>query len=469
MDALKFDLAYRPPFDWTALCLFLGRRAIGGVETVDGDTYYRALRLDYQGATYAGWISATPSPTEPVLTLWISASLAPALQSVLKRAKHVFDLSCDPETVAAVLGDLATRHPGLRLPGAWDGFELLARAILGQQVTVQAARTFATRLAQIFGEPLAGAPTGLTVTFPSATRMTEVRPEEIQALGVVGSRARALVGAAQAIASKEIVLEPGSDPKRTLVALRRLHGVGDWTAQYVAMRALSWPDAFPATDHGVLRAMDEKDPRRARARAASWAPWRSYAVMHLWQMLEGRCKKERMRMTVYSYIDSPLGRVLLTSDGDSLTGLHLEGQKHEPQPDNDWTRDDALLLFAATATQLAEYFAGTRSSFDLPVAPMGTPFQQEVWRLLQEIPYGARISYGDIAREMGRPQAARAVGAAVGRNPVSIIVPCHRVVGSDGSLTGYAGGLERKTTLLELERRHTQAGSPQTDPPQTGS
>jgi len=174
-------------------------------------------------------------------------------------------------------------------------------------------------------------------------------------------------------------------------------------------------------------------------------------------------------MTVYSYIDSPLGRVLLTSDGDSLTGLHLEGQKHEPQPDNDWTRDDALLLFAATATQLAEYFAGTRSSFDLPVAPMGTPFQQEVWRLLQEIPYGARISYGDIAREMGRPQAARAVGAAVGRNPVSIIVPCHRVVGSDGSLTGYAGGLERKTTLLELERRHTQAGSPQTDPPQTGS
>ena len=157
---------------------------------------------------------------------------------------------------------------------------------------------------------------------------------------------------------------------------------------------------------------------------------------------------------LYSYVDSPLRRVLLTSDGEALTGLYLEGQKYEPRPADDWVRDDALPLFVTTATQLDEYFAGTRSRFELPLAPVGTPFQRQVWLALEELPYGGRVTYGELARRLGRPQAARAVGAAVGRNPVSIIVPCHRVVGSDGALTGYAGGLERKQALLRLEAGH---------------
>ncbi len=156
-------------------------------------------------------------------------------------------------------------------------------------------------------------------------------------------------------------------------------------------------------------------------------------------------------MRLYAYTESPLGRILLTSDGESLTGLHFEGQKYEPQPSEEWTRDDSLLLFRSSAGQIAEYFAGSRTGFDLPLAPGGTPFQARVWQLLQAIPYGGQVSYGTIAREMGRPRAARAVGAAVGRNPISIIIPCHRVVGSTGDLTGYAGGLERKRALLDLE------------------
>jgi methylated-DNA-[protein]-cysteine S-methyltransferase len=161
--------------------------------------------------------------------------------------------------------------------------------------------------------------------------------------------------------------------------------------------------------------------------------------------------------TAYTYTASPLGRILLTCDGSSLTGLYLAGQKYEPQPENDWTRDDPLPLFVATAAQLAEYFAGSRTRFDLPLAPTGTPFQQQVWRRLEAIPYGTLISYGTIARELGKPKATRAVGAAVGRNPISIIIPCHRVVGSNGTLTGYAGGIERKEALLRLEAGDTQA------------
>jgi methylated-DNA-[protein]-cysteine S-methyltransferase len=156
-------------------------------------------------------------------------------------------------------------------------------------------------------------------------------------------------------------------------------------------------------------------------------------------------------MSLYSYTESPVGRIMLTSDGDSLAGLYLQGQKDEPQLGPHWTRADSLPLFADAATQLAEYFAGVRTVFALPLAPAGTPFQRSVWRELEAIPYGARLSYGDIARALGKPRATRAVGAAIGQNPVSIIIPCHRVVGSNGSLTGYGGGLDRKRALLELE------------------
>jgi methylated-DNA-[protein]-cysteine S-methyltransferase len=156
-------------------------------------------------------------------------------------------------------------------------------------------------------------------------------------------------------------------------------------------------------------------------------------------------------MTLYGYTNSPVGRLMLTSDDGSLTGLYLQGQKYEPQPGGDWTRDDSFPLFVTAGTQLAEYFAGTRTRFELPLAPVGTPFQQKVWRQLQTIPYGARLSYGAVACALGEPRATRAVGAAIGRNPVSIIIPCHRVVGSNGALTGYAGGIERKKALLELE------------------
>ena len=156
-------------------------------------------------------------------------------------------------------------------------------------------------------------------------------------------------------------------------------------------------------------------------------------------------------MKFIGYAESPLGRIMLTSDGRSLTGLYLQGQKYEPAPLSDWRPDNSLPVFIATGTQLAEYFAGKRTCFEIPVAPRGTPFQQEVWSRLQAIPYGAQLSYGEIARELGNPRAARAVGAAIGRNPVSIIIPCHRVLGQNGALTGYAGGLERKRALLELE------------------
>ncbi len=157
--------------------------------------------------------------------------------------------------------------------------------------------------------------------------------------------------------------------------------------------------------------------------------------------------------TLYTEMKSPLGTLLLTAEDGALTGVHFPGQKHDKPHQPDWKRGDDEPVLAKARAQLAEYFEGRRSDFDLKLAPRGTPFQQAVWRALLAVPFGATSTYGSIAAAIGRPSAVRAVGAAIGANPIGIIVPCHRIIGRDGSLTGYAGGLDRKTKLLALERR----------------
>ncbi|MBB5017935.1 methylated-DNA-[protein]-cysteine S-methyltransferase [Chitinivorax tropicus] len=153
----------------------------------------------------------------------------------------------------------------------------------------------------------------------------------------------------------------------------------------------------------------------------------------------------------YAFISSPLGDMLATANAQGLTGLYFVDQRYYPGVQATWLSQPDHLLFQALAAQLVDYFAGVTAPFDLPLAPIGTPFQQQVWRQLLAIPAGHTWRYGEIACQLGCPQGARAVGAAVGRNPISIVIPCHRVIGSNGSLTGYAGGLPRKQHLLLLE------------------
>ena len=161
-------------------------------------------------------------------------------------------------------------------------------------------------------------------------------------------------------------------------------------------------------------------------------------------------------MNYFTYLDSPIGRLLLTSDGEALTGLYMDvpardAERHVERAVKGGTEDPAAAPLPQAARQLAEYFAGVRREFDLPLALHGTPFQQRVWRALTEIPFGETWSYGQLAKRIGNPKASRAVGLANGSNPISILVPCHRVIGADGSLTGYGGGMERKQWLLRHE------------------
>ena len=158
-----------------------------------------------------------------------------------------------------------------------------------------------------------------------------------------------------------------------------------------------------------------------------------------------------MSTTFYTQIESPLGPLLLAADDAGLRQILFVNGRHPAKPQSSWKEDRASL--SQTIGQLNAYFSGERESFDLQLAPEGTPFQLEVWRRLCDIPYGETISYGQLANQIGNPKASRAVGLANGSNPIPIVIPCHRVIGSNGKLTGYGGGLPIKEKLLALERR----------------
>jgi len=284
-DALQFELAFRPPYDWTALGGFLGARAIAGVEAVEDGAYRRTARIELDGKEHRGWIEAALSPKKPALRISVSASLARVLPPVLSRVKALMDLSCNPVEVAQALGSLAARHPGMRVPGAFDGFEVAVRAILGQQISVAGARTLAGRFAGTFGDPLETPFESLRTLFPAAQRVAETSEQRIGRIGLPAARARTILALAREIADGKLVLLPNADIEATLERLRTLPGIGEWTAQYIALRALAWPDAFPHTDYGVMKALKTTDPKRVLAAAERWRPWRAYAVMHLWQSL----------------------------------------------------------------------------------------------------------------------------------------------------------------------------------------
>jgi AraC family transcriptional regulator of adaptative response / DNA-3-methyladenine glycosylase II len=282
----SFRLGYRPPFDWERILGFLARRATPQVELVQDGAYFRTVRLSRQGTEYAGILEIRHDPAQRVLTARLSDTLIPVCPAVLERIRRLFDLDADTIGIGAVLGPLAEARPGLRVPGSFCGFETAIRAILGQQVSVAAARTLAGRLAVHFGAPISAPVPSLGYYFPKSAQIARGSIEEICQLGITGRRAQTVIALSKAITSGELVLEPGSRVEGTLRQLRNIRGIGDWTAQYIAMRALSWPDAFPHTDLGIRKALGENRPKKILQITEKWRPWRAYAALHLWSKLE---------------------------------------------------------------------------------------------------------------------------------------------------------------------------------------
>jgi AraC family transcriptional regulator of adaptative response / DNA-3-methyladenine glycosylase II len=278
-------LRYKPPYDWPAMLRFLEQRAIAGVEWVAAGIYSRSIALDGT----QGQISVQPAAGN-ALRASIRISRLATLPNIIARLRRQFDLAADPLSIAAHLGTdpllapLLKQRPGLRVPGAWDGFELAIRAVLGQQITVAAAIRLAGRLVAAYGQPLAEPGPHLTHVFPTPAALAKA---DLTSLGMPRSRAATLNGVAAAAIADPELFGVRCDLDEAIGKLRSIRGVGEWTAQYIALRQLREPDAFPAADIGLMRALANDAGRRPSApqllaRAQAWRPWRAYAAQHLW-------------------------------------------------------------------------------------------------------------------------------------------------------------------------------------------
>jgi AraC family transcriptional regulator, regulatory protein of adaptative response / DNA-3-methyladenine glycosylase II len=282
------QLSYRPPYDWKSVLGFLAARALEGVEHVTEDSYARTVQL----GKAKGWIRMTQSGKKHALMVEFTHSLTPVLPSLLSRIRALFDLDARPDVIAKHLskdGRLAAAvkaNPGMRVPGAFNGFEMGLRAIVGQQVTVKAATTIACRFVEAFGEPMVTPFAELNRLSPAAARIASAGVDDIARHGIVASRCRSIIALARAQTSGELCLDGGAHhhPDDSIKRLADLPGIGPWTAHYIAMRALRWPDAFPKEDIAVRNKLGGVTAKEAEILSQPWRPWRSYAVMHVWGM-----------------------------------------------------------------------------------------------------------------------------------------------------------------------------------------
>jgi AraC family transcriptional regulator, regulatory protein of adaptative response / DNA-3-methyladenine glycosylase II len=292
--SISVQLAYRPPYDVDAMLEFVRKRQINTIENIAACASFtwarRTFGIQIGAKTATGWLQWRFEPARCLVHLQVSDSLHNALPTVIARMRAALDLDADPKAINAVLGAQFAGTEGIRVPGSMDGFEVAIRAIVGQQVTVAAGRTLTKRIAHTFGEAIQTPHPELTRLFPTPAALAQATPDALGTLGIVKQRQAAIIALSQAVDSGTLDLNTPVNALATVEQLKALPGIGDWTAQYIAMRALRWPDAFPAGDvalHNALGLRGEKHPARAaEAASQAWRPWRSYAVLRAWQALE---------------------------------------------------------------------------------------------------------------------------------------------------------------------------------------
>jgi len=286
-QSATLQLSYRPPYDWAAMLEFLEAHVMKQAEWVADGAYHRTVAL----GGCRGWVRVSALPDKHALQVEFTTSLTPVLPALLRRLRDLFDLDAQPQAVSdllsrdPLLAESLARHPGLRVPGAFDAFELSVRAILGQQVTVKAAVTLSSRLTERFGEPLVTPWPALSRLSPDAATLAAATVDDIAVLGIVSARSNAIIALAHACASGALRFNGSLPPDTVQQQLLALKGIGPWTASYIAMRALRWPDAFPKEDIAIRNNLGGVTAREAEQLSQVWRPWRSYAVQHIWKSL----------------------------------------------------------------------------------------------------------------------------------------------------------------------------------------
>lgn len=300
-DDITLALGYRPPYPWKQMLNFFASRAVSGVEIIQNDKYMRTVHLftASQKSVY-GWLAVGKPTKKDILNVTVSASLLPVLPQVMAKIRHLFDLCCDPDAVHEVLSDMNHIRPdlcvkGTRVPGCFDSFELVVRAVLGQQITVKGAGTLAARFVKAYGRPVQTNIAGLTYTFPLPADIIALEGDisnHLGPLGITSSRAKTILELAYVFVRGDICFDLGARPEAEIEKLMDIPGIGKWTAQYIAMRTMGWPDSFLETDAGVKKALEPYRDKELLQMAEAWRPWRSYATVNLWNSLQAKETKE---------------------------------------------------------------------------------------------------------------------------------------------------------------------------------
>jgi AraC family transcriptional regulator of adaptative response / DNA-3-methyladenine glycosylase II len=277
-----FHLSYRPPLSWDSVLRYFRRRFYRGAELVGENQYSRTVRI----GALRGWLFIENDPAIDSLKVQVAPELLPALLTLVSRLRRQFDLDASPDRIAATLGPLMAMNPGIRVPGAFDGFEIALRAVLGQQISVAAATTIAGRLVERFGEKIDTPFPDLKSMVPTAVQIAAVSTSDLRKLGLTEARAGTIAALAKAVASGQINFLNAVSWEQSVKQLTEVPGIGPWTANYIAMRVLGWPDAFPHQDLGLQKALSVKKASEALVVAEKWRPWRAYAAMLLWNSLE---------------------------------------------------------------------------------------------------------------------------------------------------------------------------------------
>lgn len=295
VSCLVSHLSYRPPYRFSELLAFFRDRALAHVELVDDTSYMRTVRLeDRDGNIACGWVRVEDDPANNQLVVTMPDELVPVVSEVIARVRRMFDVDIDPVVISQALLSLEKAVPGVRIdgirvPGCFDTFEIACRAVIGQQVSVKAANKLAGRIVERYGEKVETGIEGLDRTWPSAAAVRSLANIEdaFGELGLIKTRSRAINAMATAIDEGELDLDIGTVVEEQMEALLQIRGIGPWSANYIAMRTMSYPDAFLETDAGVAHALPELTPKERLALVEDCRPWRSYAVLALWDSLSG--------------------------------------------------------------------------------------------------------------------------------------------------------------------------------------
>ena len=462
---LTMRLAVRTPFAGSALLGFLALRAVPGVEATGPGWYARTLALPHGAGTVRLDVPDAPTAGE---TAFVTATFAlddlRDTAAAVERTRRMLDADCDPVAVAdafagdPVVGPLVRRNPGLRVPGHVDGNEIAVRAVLGQQVSVAGARTVAARLVQAHGRApeRRGRPGGRRADPPvpgrgDDRRARPGRPAHAAGPGEGAGRAVRRAGRRHDRAGPG----PGPRPGPPRAAGHPRHRALDRRLRRARARS-----ATPTCSCRPTSASATRSPRWVATRGTPpvspragdrGAPTPRCTCGRHWSPHKGPPEKETTDM--WTLMDSPVGELRIVERDGMITAIEFSPFRASTDGRPIGERDDDNPVLARAVGQLTAYFARDLKEFDLPLAPQGSDFQRRVWDALLGIGYGETASYGEIAHRLGMTNAAsRAVGLANGRNPIPIVIPCHRVIGANGTLTGYAGGLERKQTLLGIEQ-----------------